>query len=321
MGVPDLATRPARSPAATTRLALLAAVVSGAGVAVQSRVNGELALELGDALVAALVNFLVGLTVVSLAVALRPAARRALPALRRTRPFERIGGLGGASLVAASAAAAPELGVALLTVGLVAGQTAGALVVDKVGLGPGGPRTLTGPRLAGATLCLLAVGISAAGAGAREARPLLLAAVIGAGVLVSVQQALNGRVRATTGDAGVATLMNFVGGTAALAVGVGIHAAVSGIDVGPLPGPSQAYLYLGGPLGAGFVAVAAVVVRRLGVLRLGLAVVAGQLVGAVLLDVVLPTGDSTLDGLTVVGAALTLVAVAITGRGQRAVPA
>ena len=38
-------------------------------------------------------------------------------------------------------------------------------------------------------------------------------------------------------------------------------------------------------MGAAFVAIAAVVVRVLGVLRLGLAVIAGQLVGALLLDV------------------------------------
>jgi len=32
--------------------------------------------------------------------------------------------------------------VALLTVGLVAGQTSGGLVVDRVGLGPGGRHAL-----------------------------------------------------------------------------------------------------------------------------------------------------------------------------------
>ncbi len=41
-------------------------------------------------------------------------------------------------------------------------------------------------------------------------------------------------------------------------------------------------------MGAAFVAVAALVVRRLGVLRLGLAVISGQLAGVLLLDLVLP---------------------------------
>jgi transporter family-2 protein len=77
----------------------------------------------------------------------------------------------------------------------------------------------------------------------------------------------------------VATLVNFVVGTAALTIGVLAHRAVTGLDVGDWPGAGEWYLYSGGPMGATFVAVAAVVVRRLGVLRLGLAVIAGQLVG------------------------------------------
>jgi transporter family-2 protein len=93
------------------------------------------------------------------------------------------------------AAAAPEIGVALLTVGLVAGQTSGGLVVDRLGLAPGGAHGLTLPRIAGALLCLVAVGISVLGEGAREAAPLLLVVVVLAGFAISVQQALNGRVR------------------------------------------------------------------------------------------------------------------------------
>jgi transporter family-2 protein len=71
-------------------------------------------------------------------------------------------------------------------------------------------------------------------------------------------------------------------------------------------------------MGAVFIGVAALVVHRLGVLRLGLAVVAGQLVGALALDVALPVTGDPVGLLTVVGVALTLVAVAISGRGGRA---
>ena len=309
------------APAATglsARWALLAAVASGSLVALQQRINGELKTELGDALLAALVSFGTGLVVVVAVVASRPAARAAVARVRSVPWTHRLGGLGGASLVAVGAAAAPEIGVALLTVGLVAGQTSGALVVDRVGLGPSGRHALTGPRLAGAALCLVAVGVAVSGEGARDADPVLLLLVVVAGFAISAQQALNGRVRATTGDAGVATLVNFVVGTTALTLGLALHAALSGLDVGDWPGVDRWWLYTGGPMGAAFVAVAALVVRRLGVLRLGLAVIAGQLVGALLLDLLSPVADEEVGLLTVVGVALTLVAVAVSGRGARA---
>ena len=308
---------PAAAGTRSTRLALSAAVASGALVALQQRVNGELKTELGDALLTALVSFGTGLVAVVAVVLARPSARAAVGRVREVPWPQRLGGLGGAWLVAVGAAAAPELGVALLTVGLVAGQTSGGLAVDRLGLGPGGAHGLTPPRVAGAVLCLLAVGISVLGEGARAADPLLLVLVVVAGFAISVQQALNGRVRRTTGDAWVATLVNFVVGSLALAAGVLAHAVIAGLDVGSWPGPDQWYLYTGGPMGATFVAVAALVVRLLGVLRLGLAVIAGQLVGALLLDLTLPVHDRGVDVLTFVGVALTLVAIGVSGKEVR----
>ena len=313
-------TAPVAPPvAAPTRsaLALTAAVVSGAMVALQQRVNGELKTELGDALLTALVSFGTGLVAVVAVVLARPAARAAVARVRDVPWYQRLGGLGGASLVAVGAAAAPEIGVALLTVGLVAGQTSGGLLVDRFGLGPGAARGLTAPRVAGALLCLVAVGISVRGDAARDADPLLLVLVVAAGFAIAVQQALNGRVRYTTGDAGVATLVNFVVGLTALAAGLLAYALTAGLEIGTWPGTDRWWLYTGGPMGAAFVAVAALVVRRLGVLRLGLAVIAGQLVGALLLDLTLPVHGQAVDALTVVGVALTLVAVGVSGRAVR----
>jgi bacterial/archaeal transporter family-2 protein len=311
-------TTPAAGTGSTaTTLALAAAVVSGAMVALQQRVNGQLGVDLHDALLAALVSFGTGLVAVVLVVLARPAARRAMSALSQVPWWTKLGGLGGASLVAAGAAAAPEIGVALLTVGLVAGQTTGGLIVDRVGLAPGGSHLLTWPRLVGAALALLAVGLGALGDNARDADPLLLLAVVVAGVLIALQQALNGRVRLATGHAGVATLVNFVVGTTALVVVFALAVAVHGLPEGTWPGLDRWYLYLGGPIGASFVAVAAVVVRRLGVLRLGLAVVAGQLVGAIAIDLVLPAAGTGIAVATAAGAALTLVAVVVSGMGVR----
>ena len=306
------------APDRTATLPLAAAVASGALVALQQRVNGELKTALDDALLTALVGFGIGLALLAVVVTSRPASRTAARRVRQVPWVQRLGGLGGASLVAVGAAAAPEIGVALLTVGLVAGQTSGGLLVDRLGMGPGGAHALTGPRVVGAALCLVAAGISVLGQGAREADPLLLVLVVLAGFAISVQQALNGRVRRTTGDAGVATLVNFTVGTAALVLGLLVSVLLTGIDVGSWPGWDRWWLYTGGPMGAAFVAVAALAVRRLGVLRLGLAIIAGQLVGALLLDLTLPVHGQGVDVLTVVGVALTLLAVAVSGRAARA---
>ena len=300
-----------------TTLALGAAVGSGALVAVQARINAGLAEDLDDALLAALVSFGTGLVVVGAVVASRAPARRAWSRVRQVPWWTRVGGLGGASLVAVGAYAAPRIGVALLTVGLVAGQTSGGLLVDRAGLGPGGRRQVTWPRVTGAALCLAAVLISTLGKPTKEATPALLALVVAAGFLIAAQQALNGRVRGVTGDAGVATLVNFLVGTAALVTAYLLVRELSGWRIGHWPGPGQWWLYLGGPLGATFVAVAAVIVRTLGVLRLGLAVIAGQLLGAILLDVTVPAADRGVAPTTAAGAVLTFLAIAVSGRAVR----
>ncbi|HUR13742.1 MAG TPA: DMT family transporter [Mycobacteriales bacterium] len=291
-------------------LAVLAGVVSGALVALQQRVNGDLAVSLDDAVLAAVVSFGTGLALVVVVVAVRRSARARVATLRTLPWHWRLGGLGGASLVAAGAAAAPRIGVALFTVGLVAGTTLGGLAVDVVGLGPGGHHPLTPPRLAGAGIGLLAI-VASAAEGLHAADPWLLVAVVVAGCLVSYQQAVNGRVRAAT-DATVATLQNFVVGLTALLLGLGLHALTSGVGAASWPGADRLWLYLGGPIGATFVAVAAIVVRQLGVLRFGLAVTAGQLAGGLLLDL-----DRGLETATLVGAALAMAAVAVSGAGSR----
>jgi transporter family-2 protein len=300
-----------------TTLALGAAVGCGALVALQARINAGLAEHLGDALLAALVSFLTGLVLILAVVLARPSARRAWDAVRDVPWWSRLGGLGGASLVAVAAFAAPRIGVALLTVGLVAGQTSGGLIVDRLGLAPGGAHPLTRPRLAGAALCLVAVLVSALGSGTRHASPMLLALVLAAGFLVAAQQAVNGRVRAATGDGAVATLVNFLLGTAALLGAYGLLAVIAGRHVQHWPGLTQWWLYLGGPVGAAFVGVAAVVVGTIGVLRLGLAVIAGQLVGAILLDVTVPAAARGVAPATAAAAALTFLAIAVSGRPAR----
>ncbi|SCE73867.1 transporter family-2 protein [Micromonospora mirobrigensis] len=308
------------TPSTSRRIAgVTLASVSGVAVAVQSRINGELGVRLADGFAAAVVSFGLGLLVLLVLVPATPGGRRGLAALRAAladrslRPWQCLGGVCGAFLVATQGLTIGTLGVAVFTVAVVAGQSGSSLAVDRAGIGPSGPQPVTASRLAGAVLTVLAV-LLAVGNRLGDPGTLALAALpLLAGVGIAWQQAVNGRVRAAAGSALTATLVNFVVGTVALLVTFAVDVAVRGLPTGALP--SEPWLYLGGPIGIVFIALAAAIVRFTGVLLLGLATIAGQIVGAVLLDLVLPTAASHPGPATLAGAALTMVAVLIAALG------
>jgi transporter family-2 protein len=195
---------------------------------------------------------------------------------------------------------------------VVAGTTVGALGVDEAGLGPGGRQRADLVRVGGAVLAVGAVALGVVGDRHAVVRPALFAALFLAGAASAAQQAANGQVRRVAGSTAVASLVSFAGGTIAL-----IIASLLRGDLGGVHWPTSWWLYVGGLLGAVYIALAAVTVGEVGVLRLSLATVAGQLVAAVILDIVWPAPGISLRPQTVVGAALVLVAVAVTGIGRR----
>lgn len=297
------------------------AVGLGVAVAVQARINGELGQRIGDGLVAALVSFLGGLMLLALVAATRPRMRRGLGRVvaavrdRRLRPYQLLGGICGAFLVFCQGLTVATIGVAVFTVAVVAGQTASALVVDRAGVGPGGPQAINVRRVAGAILALAAVVLAVSDRlGAPQALWLALLPALG-GVATAWQQAVNGQVGAAARRDGPAmagalpaALVNFLVGTVALTLVAAVEVPTRGLP-GPLP--TQPWLYVGGALGVLFIAAAAAIVPITGVLLLGLGTVAGQLVGALLLDLFLPVGDDQLSTTTLIGTALTLIAVTV----------
>ena len=323
-----------RPPGLAKPLGVLLAVVGGAGVALQSRVNGALTGHLGSAYLTAVVHFGLGLAILTVTVALWPGGRAALrratgrrtgPDGTRARPlpwWTYLGGLAGAFFVAVQAGTVPVLGVALFTVAVVAGQAISSLAVDRLGLSPGGVRLITLGRAIGPLLTVVAVAISVGG-GLTSTGALLLAILpVLAGAGGSWQQAVNGRVRgaavgapgagtgAGAGGGGAAilaaTFVNFLVGTTALLVVLGVSVLADGVPDAHWPG--EPWLYTGPLLGIFFVAVSAAVVHRIGVLLLGLSMIAGQVGGALVIDAV--TGyPPTIP--TLVGAALTLVAIVL----------
>jgi transporter family-2 protein len=292
------------------------AVLGGMALAVQGRVNGQLGHEMHDGVFAALISFSVGSVLLLAALPILPAARAGVGRLRQAlriralRPWQLLGGTCGAFLVTTQGFTVSILGVAVFTVAVVAGQVVSSLPVDRAGLGPAGPQPITLPRALGALLAVIAVIVSVSDhASVTDTGGLwwaVLPAVAGLGL--AWQSAVNGLVREAAGSVVVPTVVNFLVGTCALAVAAGVDLLVRGR---PAPPPGQWWLYVGGLLGICAIMTAVTAVRVTGVLVLGMASVAGQLVGAVLLDVVVPAPGSTLSVTSVIGTGLTMVAVGI----------
>lgn len=290
----------------------------GALVTLQSRVNGSLAGQLGDGLragaLAAVVSFGSGFLVLTLVVLSHPRRRAGLLRvrdalrLRRLRPVELLGGLGGALFVASQGIAVGIIGVALFIVAFTAGQSVASLVVDHVGLGPGGRQAASRPRAIAALFAVAAVTVKVLGDldGTELGLSLLLATLaLVAGCLQAVQQALNGRVSAVGGPLAT-TWNNFVVGTAALLVLLVVSLAVPGRIDGF---PTQWWYYVGGVLGVGFIAISAVAVQIHGVLVLGLCSIAGQVVAAEVVEVVDP--DVAVSPLALLGGVLAVLGVVV----------
>lgn len=290
------------------------AIVFGAGVATQSRINGELGRQLDNGFFAALVSFGSGLVILVIAMVIVKSGRTGLKTVvtsvrdRGIPWWYVLGGAAGSFLVLSQGVTASIVGVALFTVSIVAGQTISGLVIDRRGLGSMAAKPITVTRLAGSVLVLVAVGFAALSQ-LHATFPLwLLIMPLLAGLGVGWQQAVNGQVREVAGSALTATFINFLVGTIVLFGITLIHSFWGGW---PTVFPSTPWLYLGGPIGVIFIAGAAIVVRNIGVLLLGLAMIAGQLLASVVLDLVAPVAGHTLAASTVISAAVTLVAVGI----------
>lgn len=300
-------------------IAALGAVSVGALTAVQARMNGGLGSESGDGILAAFVSFGSGLLILIVAAPLTSAGRAGMRRLfvglrgRSIPPWMLVGGLAGALTTATQGLTVGLLGVSLFTVGVVAGQTVGGLVLDRAGYGPAGVVPVTMRRVGGGALALVAVGVGLAGGSLTSVPWWMLTLPFLAGAGIAWQQATNGRLRQRVESAFAATFVNFLGGTLVLGVAAATHIAVVGP---PASLPTNPWLYLGGATGVVYIFVSAGLVRFTGVLLLGLGSVVGLLATSVVLDAVWPT-DAELDltrALVAVGVALLGVVVVVMPR-------
>lgn len=305
------------------------AVAAGLAIPAQGRINGALGARLDDGIAAAVVSFSTGLVLMILVSLVLPRGRAGLaqivPAVRERRfpPYYVMAGGIGAFFVFAQSFTIGLLGVALFTVSTVTGQTVSGLLVDRLGIGPGGKKAVTGIRVIGCILTIAAVawavsprfgagagassaGASAGGDPAQLILPVLLPVL--AGFMMSFQQAMNGTATMHYGTPIAATLVNFVAGACVLWVAWLVKVAVAGTGNAL---PDEWWYYLGGPMGCVFIGLGALLVRSLGVLVTGLGMIAGQLLGSLGLDLLVPAPGTVVEVPTVLGTVLTLGAIVV----------
>jgi transporter family-2 protein len=311
----------------TTSPALAAPIAGAAMVGIltasQARVVGSFGEFTNNGPEFVLVNYVIGVAVLSIIVMSRASLRRsvaALPSLLRTgelRWYQCLGGILGSWLVVSSSLCVPRLGLSLFVVSLISGLITAGVIVDALGLGPAGRKPPTLPRILGAVIALSAVALEVAPdlltSGLTAATPFYSLLAFSAGCGVAVQQAINGRVARATGEPLASGWLNFVTGAVALLIVTLLLAATSITPLEPVQNMPW-WAATPGFLGAAFVSLAAWSVGAIGVLRLGLLSVAGQIFTAFAFDLANPMVGLAMDSRTAISCALALLAAYVSSR-------
>ncbi|TGO06627.1 DMT family transporter [Serinibacter arcticus] len=268
-------------------LAAIGAAASGAVIALQGRVNGDLATAGAGVLVAGWLSYVGTLAATALVVLARRRTRVVAGLIRRrARWWWFAVGLCGIPIVLAMAGGIPLVGVAIASVCAVAGQTLAGLALDARGVGVPAAIRLSGRRLLAGLVALVGLGIAVLGSSGGDVTVAQGVAVgvalFVAGAVLCIQQAGNGRVVAATADPVLAGLTSSAGGTVGITVILAVAGSAGGLD--GVTFPPQWWLYAGGPLGAVITIAAAWAVRHLGTFVLTLTVISGQMLTALLLD-------------------------------------
>lgn len=294
---------------ASVPVSIILAFIAGVAATLQAGISGQLAKELNDGIMAALISNIGG-TIFTGLFLLNPNVRKQAKKLFKAvisgnfAKWQLLGGVAGAVYISTASSTVSIIGTGLFTVVLVASQNLSGIVVDKFGFSSGSKRKITPKRALAVIIGIVAVLLSVS---EFEGKILWLPifAVIVAGVAVTIQFALNGRVTKAS-NSQVSAFINFP---------MSMLAVLITLLVMNLFGknwnswPDQWWLYSAGFLGAVVVYLAAATIRTLGVLLFGLASVAGQLITSIALDVILPNVNINVGWALISGAGLMLLAV------------
>lgn len=288
----------------------LLALIVGALASIQGRANGQLGVDIHSALGAAIISNLIGWAILWAILLGRKADRAGFNELVRAVKAGELewwillAGIGGTFYVSMQSIAVPEIGVAIFTICIVGGQAMSSLLVDKIGFSSNGKQHITWQRIFAASMTLIAVTIAVyPELGKSNFNLITVFLCIAAGVVGAFQFAMNSQINHVTDRTIVTTWLNFLVGTIFIAVALAVDIAKGG-SIGVLP--HNPWVYIGGPCGVVFIAVASSAVKSMGVLNFVLYSVTGQLVGALLLDWLMPTHKGALNGFLISGTVITL---------------
>lgn len=294
---------------ASVPISITLAFIAGVAATLQAGISGQLAKELNDGIMAALVSNIGG-TIFTALFLLNPNVRKQAKKLFKAvvsgnfAKWQLLGGVAGAVYISTASSTVSIIGTGLFTVVLVASQNLSGIIVDKFGFSSGSKRKITPKRALAVVIGIFAVLLSVSEFEGKILWLPILAVVI-AGLAVTIQFALNGRVTKAS-NSQVSAFINFP---------MSMFAVLITLIVMNFFGknwnswPDQWWLYSAGFLGAVVVFLAAATIRTLGVLLFGLASVAGQLITSIALDVILPNANINVGWALISGAGLMLLAV------------
>jgi transporter family-2 protein len=154
-----------------------------------------------------------------------------------------------------------------------------------------------------------------------DANNLSLFAVLAggfSGAVVGFQRALNGQINEHSQQSFTTSLLNFLTGTSFLLVLIIVGILLGKNELSPLPsGPW--WVYTGGILGVTYIAFTSTIVQHLGVLTFTLFSVGGQLVAALVIDLISPTDGVSVSAYLVTGIVMTYAGVVAGGVGNQRV--
>ena len=296
-------------------LLMLATILAGTLSPMQSAVNGELGHWLNDGNACAVISFASGLVVMFFIIMAKKETRQqfaSIPSLIKQRKiplWNWFAGLCGAMVVFSEGASASALGVATFQTALISALILSGLLCDRFGIGVSEKKYFTSYRIIGAIFAVVAT-VFVVSPQWRSTSFILLAILpFMAGLLAGWQPAGNAKVAEATGSMLVSITWNFIVGFTVLGIALLVRISLGHVS---FQLPDTWWMYLGGPLGLMSIGLMAILVRGLGLLMLGVASTAGQLLGSVLIDLLIPALGNTVYFVTLVGTVFALVGAIVT---------
>lgn len=276
-------------------LAVLFGVLVGAGMPLQTSANSRLRLSVGSPFLASFVSFLVGTTTLLLATLLIDGR---LPQLSSDLPLWLFsGGLLGVVVLTGNIFLFPRLGSVQTVVLPITGQVLMGLLIDHFGWFESAQSSLTGTRVAGASLLIVgvlgAIGLVDAllvkdktvstGASAGAGLWLWRLAGVVFGMLSASQTAVNGRLGVELGSAVSSALISFcVGVSTLLLIVLATRTKWQLSRINEQPNPW--WMWIGGFLGALFVFANAFLAPIIGTGLTVMVILLGMMAGSLLID-------------------------------------